>query len=559
MAFEIPLNMNSVSLVRDELNKCLDQALQYADAFLAEPSETANLDRAIAEINQVHGIFRVVEFSGAIELSAALLRVSQGLADGKLALTARCSDALARGFRALGRYVEYCSKHRSACPLAVNSLVNELRAFVRQPPLLEAEQMGFKPARQPDFPLAQPRELQDDALATARRLLHMYQVGLLGVLGDHREQQHLQLMERSLERLRRDFGEVAAEEWWLLVLVSIRLFRAGELRLTLCRKRVLAAIDGYLRRRLRGDVRQAIELSDVHRCELLHLIQLAEADSRLVGPLRAHYGLEAMGGDRRLGAIEDLLAGVEGDLLSGNAQQIRDALYEVKEAMEKQRQHMSVEIAGRVCQRLQEVAKILGDAGFNRLKGMLLDHVQSLTRAVAAPQALEPMTLQALAETLLLVEGTLSHPERFADHEWGVAEQGAAWLARALLDEATGVLLNESKSAIAIAKRGITAYIESGYDLNHVANVGTSLSLVKGALYVLGHPRAASVLQCCARYIEVCRSGTGDAGHRQSVETLADALISIECYLDALTLSDEPNDSLLAIAEESVSELEAAA
>ena len=47
MAFEIPLNMNSVSLVRDELNKCLDQALQYADAFLAEPSETANLDRAI--------------------------------------------------------------------------------------------------------------------------------------------------------------------------------------------------------------------------------------------------------------------------------------------------------------------------------------------------------------------------------------------------------------------------------------------------------------------------------------------------------------------------------
>ena len=124
MAFEIPLNMNSVSLVRDELNKCLDQALQYADAFLAEPSETANLDRAIAEINQVHGIFRVVEFSGAIELSAALLRVSQGLADGKLALTARCSDALARGFRALGRYVEYCSKHRSACPLAVNSLVN---------------------------------------------------------------------------------------------------------------------------------------------------------------------------------------------------------------------------------------------------------------------------------------------------------------------------------------------------------------------------------------------------------------------------------------------------
>lgn len=559
MAFEIPINMNSVMMVRDELYKSLDNAVQYADAFLAETNETANLAKAIAEINQVNGILRVIEFSGATELSAALLRLGQHIADGKLAPTARCSEVLGRGLHGLTRYVQYCVKHRCALPLAVNPLVNELRALVRQPPLLEAEQAGFRLSRQPDLKVPEPRRLGEDELITTRRLLHMYQVGLLGVLSGQNAPQHFRLMERALERLRRDFSSMAGEEWWLLVLVTIRLFAAGELRLTPARKRQLALIDSSLRRRLRPDVGEAIELSEAQRCELVHLIQLANPSSRLVAALPAHYGVEASGGERRLRVIEDMLAGREGDLLSGNAQRIRDALYEVKETLEGSRQHMSAEQGARVGQRLQEVAGILGDAGFSRLKGVLTDHAQCLSRVAGSSDAVEAAMLEALAEALLLVESTLSDPERFAGLEWGGEGQGAAWLARSLLDEAIGVLLNESKAAIAIAKRGISAYIESGYDLNHVANVGTSLSLVRGALQILGHQRAACVLRCCMSYIEFCRSLAGGEQRRQSVETLADALISMEYYLDALTLSDEPNDSLLAIAEESVSELEAAA
>lgn len=558
MAFEIPVNMNSVMVVRDELNKSLDNTIQYADAFLLEPADSGPLEKAIAELNQVNGILRVVEFSGAVELSGAVSRLAQSILEGKLPMTERYGRALGDGFHGLQRYVDYCIRQRRCFPLAVNTLVNELRRCVRQPLLMESEQVACRPLRQPTLSQPAPRELTPEELVTLRRLVHMYQAGLLAVLGDAAGPTNFHLMERALERLHRECSDLAAEEWWLLVRVVLRLFRVGELRATTSRKRMLAGIDAYLRHRVRPGVEAPIQVSEAHRCELLHLVLLAGPDSKVAGDLATHYGLEATADDRRLASIEAALAGRSADELSGKAQVVREALHQIKEILENHRFELTDDHAAAVDQRLQLVAGVLGDAGFSRLKGMLSDHASQLADAMAAG-GVETASLEVLAETLLMVETTLANPEQFSDCVFTDEGQGAVQLARSMLDEATGVLLNESKSAIATAKRGITAYIESSYDVNHVANVGTSLSMARGALQILGHPRAAEVLARCSGYIDSCRGSVPGEQRRRSVETLADALISIEYYLDELSLSDRENDNLLSIAEESIAELDAAA
>ncbi len=555
MSFELSINMNSAMLVRDELNKSLATAVQYVEAWRGEPSEAQLLDNAVAQLHQIHGILRVVEFHGAIELSSALLQSCQALSVHKLELDQQLAMELDRDFGMLRRFIDTSIKSQKISPLAVNETINKLRARLRLPLLAEAWQISFKPACSPEFGEIEAHTLCAEDVPKVKRLGHMYQVGLLAVLRDKNTTANLHLMERAIFRLRQDFPELAGEEWWLLVGVVLQLLRAGTLRPTFSRKRLLGAIDAYLRRRCRAESNAGMALSEVDRDELLYLVALSGDGSELVLGLREQYGLPAAAfNDAGLAQLEGALAGSGENALNAAAKAIADALQQLKDVLDTHSDAMTVEIAGTVAAQLQKIADILGQVGFNRLKGLLVDTAFQFNQSMAAGVT-DGDAMQALAEALLMVENTLKDPELFNDQALAGQPQGAAMLARTMLDEATGVVLNESKSAIGLAKRGITAYLESNFDAVHVSNVGTSLAMVQGAFRILGHERAATVLQQCISHIERLGVQSVVEQSRQSVETLADALISIEYYLGELSISEQENLELLAIAEESMSEL----
>jgi hypothetical protein len=557
--FELTINMNSAMLVRDELNKSLATAVQYVEAWLGDPSDAQLLDNAVAELHQINGTLRVVEFHGAIELSSALLQICQALSVHTLELDQQLTDELDRDFGILRRFIDASIKSQKISPLTVNETLNKLRARLRLPLLPEARQISFKPVCSPEFAGVEAHTLSAEDLPKVKRLGHMYQVGLLAVLRDKNMTANLHLMERAISRLRQDFPTLAGEEWWLLVSAVLQLLRAGSLRPTFSRKRLLGAIDAYLRRRCRAESSAGMAFSELHRDELLYLVALSGDSSELVLGLREQYGLpDAAFDDAGLAQLERALAGSGEDALNAAAKAITDALQELKGVLEAHSDTMTVEVAGTVAAQLQKIAGILGQVGFNRLKGLLVDTAFQFNQSMAAGIT-DRDAMQALAEALLMVENTLKDPELFNDQALEGQQQGAVMLARTVLDEATGVVINESKSAIGLAKRGITAYLESNFDAAHVANVGTSLAMVQGAFRILGHARAAVVLQQCISHIE--RFGVQSVAEqsRQSVETLADALISIEYYLGELSISEQENCELLAIAEESMSELGVAA
>jgi hypothetical protein len=553
--FELPINMNSAMLVRDELNKSLATTVQYVDAWLGEPSDAQLLEQAITELHQINGILRVVEFNGAIELSSALLQACQALSGQKLVLDEPLKGELVRDFSILRSFIDVSIKAQKISPLTVNEAINGLHARLRLPMVYEAQQVSFGPARCPEFSEADEYALSSDESAKVKRLGHMYQVGLLAVLRNKNVAANFHLMERAISRLRQDFPALAGEQWWLLVSTALQLMRAGALRPTLSRKRLLAAVDADLRRRCRANCDAAMVLPDLHRDQLLYLVALSGDEGELPRALCAQYGLPAVEfTDTGLAERERALSGGSDTALNAVAAAIADELQQLKQLLEVNSNDMTVEVAGTVAARLQKIAEILGQAGFNRLKGLLIDTAFQFNQSMAAGVT-DRDAMQLLAEALLMVENTLSEPGNFDDQALSAEQPGAAMLARTILDEATGVVINESKSAIGLAKRGITAYLESNFDAAHVSNVGTSLAMVQGAFSILGHARAAAVLKQCINHIEHLGVQSAAEQSRQSVETLADALISIEYYLAELSISEQQNCDLLAIAEESVSEL----
>src|SRR5690606_36791170 len=70
------------------------------------------------------------------------------------------------------------------------------------------------------------------------------------------------------------------------------------------------------------------------------------------------------------------------------------------------------------------------------------------------------------------------------------------------LAEARIVVIEEAKAGLALAKRAITAYLESNGDKLNLANVPASLQAVRGGLWFLGQERAALLVGGCADYIQ---------------------------------------------------------
>src|SRR5690606_2850606 len=121
--------------------------------------------------------------------------------------------------------------------------------------------------------------------------------------------------------------------------------------------------------------------------------------------------------------------------------------------------------------------------------------------------------------------------------------------------EAHIVLVEESQAGLALARRAITAYIESGNDRMHLLNVPATLETVRGGLIFLGMTRASDIIGNASRFIRESMLEQQATPDPQQLEVLADALTSIEFYLESAERSSVGTGDVLAVAEDSLAEL----
>src|SRR5690606_2664612 len=108
-------------------------------------------------------------------------------------------------------------------------------------------------------------------------------------------------------------------------------------------------------------------------------------------------------------------------------------------------------------------------------------------------------------------------------------QEGIAF-ANHLLAEAHIVVIEEATAGLALAKRAITAYLESDGEKLHLANVPFSLLAVRGGLCFLEQERAAELVGACAEFIQKQMLESVQMPPEQMLETLADAFTSLEYY-----------------------------
>lgn len=557
-------SFQSLHVVRDELVATIEQAARDLEVFVAEGGDTKSLQACIAGIKQILGILRLLEFKGASVLAEELLATAETMnPDVTGPAFEKQLELVSNTFFVLSRYLEYVQQTERKLPVLLIPYINELRKFRREPVLPESYYFQANLNAMPSVPASDAIEVRDEEFAPLlMRLRHMYQLGLLGVLRDKQQKASLGLIRRSLTRLQRlDNDKPLTVLWWMANL-AVEGMITQQMELIEPRKMLLSRIDRIIRQVQKGG-RAAYQASAPKGLikELLYIILLSGIQNEHVERLKRTFGAQTLPyTDRMLASERQSLRGPSAHTIASLVRVLKIEINNVKKVLESAAQGSQVidDVEG-LRESLHKIAETTGIVGLVGPSSILKGEIKQVEQWENDKELAED-ELQRSAKIMLYMESAVTSLEFDAMAGESLnntsEESQNQVIASNELAQAERIVLQECESGILLTKRAITAYSESNFDVSHISNLGKILNSVRGGFLMLKRDQAALVVEKCAAFVnDVLLAGDSPPALKELLETFADAIISIEYFLDAASTSARLDDSVLQVAEESLAAL----
>ena len=557
----------SLNLVKEQLDESLSVAESNLEQYAEELSDTRRLTLCVDQFRQLKGVMAVVNLHGA----ALLVEEMEALGDFILANTDVDQEPLLAGLSnaimVLGHYLEYVQVKQSTLPVLLIPTINEVRSLAKKSFLPEST--FFNLDKNPSRPAKQTGESADHAKLEeiGRRLRHMYQVGMLGVFKGESVAPNVKLMQRALDRIDSLSGDVPMSKLWWLGQGVLSALESGNVEITNSRKSLLGMIDRQIKAVvLQTEVTLQKTAPDSVVREAVFVTSLAEKTDGVVGEILSEFGVAE---DRMDGITiqneQSLMTGPSGSVIKSVVDAIKEDLANIKDSLDLgARGTHGGDSEGfiSISEALVKMAKTL-----HVLE--LVDAAEQLSEqslVVAKWTSSEDIDadsdeFNAVADALLYVENSIASlsPRLGGVSSLDTTEVESVTnggMSITQLDEARRLVIEESRAGLTLAKRALTSFMESNWDSMHLNNVPTILNTVWGGLTFLQLKRASSVMKSCEEFIRSRlikdRSNEPD---EHLMETLADAITSIDYYLESLESNKPIGEGMLDVAEESMDEL----
>jgi hypothetical protein len=295
--------------------------------------------------------------------------------------------------------------------------------------------------------------------------------------------------------------------------------------------------------------------------ELFYIILLSDHQSDTIHRLKQFFGVRQLPyTERILVAERQSLRGPSAHTISSLVRVLKIEINNIKKVLETAAQggQMIDDVTGMTAT-LNKIAETMGVVGLVGPSSILKEEIKKVDLWSSEP-VIPDVELDRCAKVMLYMESavnTLEFDKLSGDAlaSTSVESQNQV-IAHSELTQAERLVLQECESGISLTKRAITAYSESNFDSGHISNINKTLNSVRGGLLMLKRLRAAHVVERCADFVDqVLMQGDHPPALKELLETFADAIISVEYFLDTGTTAARLDDSVLQVAEESLAAL----
>ncbi len=558
------LNLASLKMVQDELVATIEQSAIRLEQFAQDRNNGELLQNCIDGIKQIRGILSLIQLRGVDLLADELATHITDITLGEDEKTDAKLELLTASFFILPRYLEYCTQTARSMAMLLIPHINELRLARKATPLPESYFYPLNGIKPNPRVLPARQALPEDLSSLVRRLRHMYQTALLNVLKGVQVKASLGMMTRALQRLETaSTGAVLSNFWWL-ARTTLAALAEKNMQLGKGRKMLLSAIEREIKRfQFEGSAVLEREVDPALQKELLYLLALSNSDSEQTQAVLAAYGIGKLAyNEAELAREMEFLNGPSANTISSMVAVLTDELHSTKNILERAAQGGAelLSESPELLDTLKKVADILAIVGLIAPSNSLKQEIVKIADWQANRTPVSPDELLVVADTLLYVESTIAGLSNANLSDEKVAQINAlsrdAAMANNQIAEAEKIVIDEAEAGLVLVKRALSAFAESNFDKGHIRNIVGTLDSVRGGMFLLGLPRAAKVLAGCMRFVEDdLLANDQHPAVQHLLETFADAVISLEYYLDAIKLDKNADTSVLQIAEESLQAL----
>ncbi|MDX1504083.1 MAG: Hpt domain-containing protein [Spongiibacter sp.] len=500
-----------------ELRATLQQCVAMIRGLDGGDVDTVVLESVSGLLHQVHGSLQMIEFSGAALLVSEMEQAVRAVMDGAIASGQRAEllTTVASVADDIPDYLEALRAHHCELPVSLMLMLNELRVVRRQP--LLSSGLLFSP--QPIPPQGQPPK-REDVDELLEKLRQMFQLALTSYFrgGADRAKglQYLQKVSHRMVRLR------AGSKQQTLWLAASALLDGVDAKGSPGNK----ALDNMLRR-----------LDRVLR-------DVAGDDGTRVETLQKDVMFYALCGDYSSAALQQLRSQqqLETGLLeiSGQQQVFARALQSLVQSLQSASVNALNGPSAPLRIQINDIADGMAVLGLQdsllalRAVAKLLDDSTSLPTAQGVSRA-----LQRLVEQL----------------EARGEDVGEASPAEALNDARRSLITNGRKT-LSVCQEAIVNYVAEQWDYEHLRPLPAQLSELAETLREANFDEAASILDSAAGYIDNTLIGAAEGPTWSTLDALADALTSVDYYLERCGVGADGDDqNLMAVAADCIARL----
>jgi len=538
------ISSQTLHIVAKELNATLNDARAALEAYAERPDQRVLLEKCADQLHSAHGVLRLVEVYGAALLAEEMEHVTRYLLtsgnDQKRQIDGL--DALMRAMVQLPTYLERVLSGGRDLALVLLPLLNDLRS-VRGSPLLSEGTLLLLNLKsdQPAQPQAPRPGEQLSVVQWARRLRPRFQLGLLGYIRGERTVQNLEVLAKVAEKLEQIAVTQPVFQLWWVVGAILEALRANGLEGSATLKRLLGQAD--------RQIKILYETGEARYCEdppvdllnnLLYYVARASTNSGRIAAVRASFKLsELLPVDDSIEQERQNLSAPSVKLMRTVAAAIKEDLSKVKDVLDifvRRGGGASDELAPQL-ELLKKISDTLGVLGLGELRQRIQQEIGELAEIVTEGKTPSEEALVRVAGVLLSVEDSLD--DQLVSLILPASEEGAANLSLGHdveFRQVSEAVLRECIVNLARIKEAVTLAVQKPADFSPqgLDNVPQLLRGIAAGLLMLGKHRAVDIMEAIGTEVRKLVEPGAPVADALRLERVADAIVSIEYYMETL-------------------------
>ncbi len=537
----------SLQWVSKDLGTTVQDARLALEEYVEGGANKRSLEAFVQRCHVILGVLRMVEVYGAALLAEEMEKAALYLLKGGSAVKneEETLDALTRAMVQLPVYLERVVGGGRDIALVLLPLLNDLRAVRGQPLLSEGTLLllNITPAQRSAEIADSRREPASavDMVQLARLLRPRFQLALLGWIKGERTDANLAVLGEVTEKLESAARDERSYRLWLVVGAVLEALREKGLDSNVSVKRLLGQADRAIKRLIdHGETSLFGDGCEELLNNLLYYVARAASGGERVRRVRGLFQLDdLLPSEEMVEQARESLSGPSIKLMQTVAAAIKEDLGRVKDTLDifvRTGKKSRDELADQT-DLLKKISDTLGVLGLGGLRGKVQSELDTLMSISDGSEEPEDGALERVAATLLHVEDSLD------DQLLKLIVPAGASTTVPTADgadeeieyrEVTRAVVRECILNLARVKDAIAQVVDQPQDGAALEAIPALLRGITAALLMLNRTRAVAVVERIGELSRRVFLADQPQVIADKIDRLADAIVSLEYYLETI-------------------------